>query len=112
MMIYDYDNDEEDERLKKVLPAATDKAREEHTVTHDADQAIHSNLNTIMMTMTSQKRFGQFKKQKVHVLPLLWLLVPQPTSYFFFKVVFFFKHTLKLVKEKVLHWKRCGRWGV
>ena len=46
-MIYDYDNDEEDEQLNKVLPAAMDKAREEHTVTHDADQVIYSNLNTI-----------------------------------------------------------------
>ena len=39
MMIYDYDNDEQ---LKKVWPAATDKAREEHTIMHDADRAIHS----------------------------------------------------------------------
>ena len=91
-MIYDYDNDEEDEQLKKVLPAATDKAKEQHTVTHDADQAIHSNLNTIMMTMTSQKRFGQFKKQKVHVLPLLWLLVPQSTSSLFLFVCFLNTH--------------------
>ena len=38
------------------------------------------------------------------------LVIGTPVNFKFVFVCLFFKHTLKLVR--VLHWKRCGRWGV
>ena len=44
---FDNDDYDDDDQLKKVWPAAINKAREERTITslktlHDADQEIHS----------------------------------------------------------------------
>lgn len=113
MMIYDYDNDEEDEQLKKMLPAAMDKAREEHTVTHDADQAIYSNLNTINDDNDQSKKVWPVQKTEGPCSSPS-LVIGTPASFIKRKEKkrSFLKHTLKLVKERVLHWKRCGRWEV